>query len=263
MNAMHETALSKVVSSNIMKQSVMLEVAHILLHRKAKVHFDNQYKESAMMTAACEKGNAELVRLMFPYDSWDDPDYTHQVLSEAVDNGHTKVVELLLTSEHIDIDHEELVSMLHQACNKKDDPEMIRIMLDKYPELVDHTSKDYHYKITALMQASLEDHTEVVKMLLECGAKIDIQVTGSDDDDNVFDGVTALMLAAMAGKSKTVKLLLEKGAALQKIKCITTMMCCFACTLSCKNNHSVVVPTTVDDNDKIWLYIPFYLNQLL
>ena len=51
--------------------------------------------------------------------------------------------------------------------------------------------------------------------------------------------------------------------ALQKIKCITTMMCCFACTLSCKNNHSVVVPTTVDDNDKIWLFIPFYLNQLL
>ena len=53
------------------------------------------------------------------------------------------------------------------------------------------------------------------------------------------------------------------GVTLQKIKCITTMMCCFACTLSCKNNHSVVVPTTVDDNDKIWLYIPFYLNQLL
>ena len=33
------------------------------------------------------------------------------------------------------------------------------------------------------------------------------------------------------------------------------MLYCFACTLSCKNNHSVVVPTTVDDNDKIIMVI--------
>ena len=78
-NGRHETALLKIVSSNIMKQSVMLEVTRILLQHKAKVHYRNQ---SAMMTA-CRRGNAELVSLLLLYDSWGDNDYTHKVFSEA------------------------------------------------------------------------------------------------------------------------------------------------------------------------------------
>jgi ankyrin repeat protein len=56
---------------------------------------------------------------------------------------------------------------------------------------------------TALMIASQFGHIEVVKLLLERGAKLDLQVPS---------GPTALIIASAQGNTDVVKLLLESGA---------------------------------------------------
>jgi ankyrin repeat protein len=52
--------------------------------------------------------------------------------------------------------------------------------------------------------ASKNGHTEVVKLLLNKGAKANVK--------NIHDGVTALMKARQNGYKKIVNLLIENGA---------------------------------------------------
>jgi serine/threonine-protein phosphatase 6 regulatory ankyrin repeat subunit B len=56
---------------------------------------------------------------------------------------------------------------------------------------------------TTLMEASTAGRTEIVQMLLEKGADLDVK------DDN---GKTALMEASTSGRTEIVQMLLEKGA---------------------------------------------------
>jgi uncharacterized protein len=56
---------------------------------------------------------------------------------------------------------------------------------------------------TALMIASQFGHAEVGKLLIERGAKLDLQVTC---------GPTALLIASAQGNTEIVKILLENGA---------------------------------------------------
>lgn len=57
--------------------------------------------------------------------------------------------------------------------------------------------------MTAVMNAALEGHSEVIEVLVENGAELNAQNK---------DGWTALMLAALKGHSEVVHVLLEKGA---------------------------------------------------
>lgn len=57
--------------------------------------------------------------------------------------------------------------------------------------------------VSALRMASQEGHTDIVKLLLERGADVNIKST---------NGVTALMKASQNGHTDIVKLLLERGA---------------------------------------------------
>ena len=208
-NGRLETALSKVTSID-MTQSVMLEVVGVLLQNNAKVRFGYDYQKSAMMIA-CEKGNVELVRLMLPYDGWDEPEYTNTIFDVVNTYGDTKVMELLLTSKHITMDREKLANLVHKACLRTDDPEMVSIMLDRNPELVDCTCEFYSDGYTPLMRASVRRRTKIVKMLLERGANIDYQYQ-LDSPDEVA-GFSALMVAVKSVQMETVELLLEEGAA--------------------------------------------------
>ena len=57
---------------------------------------------------------------------------------------------------------------------------------------------------SALMLACQNQYTEIARLLLECGADVNMK--------NKFNGLTALMIASRDGAIKTVKLLLEHGA---------------------------------------------------
>jgi hypothetical protein len=113
--------------------------------------------------------------------------------------------------------------------------------------------------VTALMYAASAGHTEIVELLLNCGA--DVKAHGSEfsplqaaigggsqtvkqlldagasiDAPNIY-GETALMIAARLGKSEIVQLLLERGAdpSLRERKGLTSL------DLASNNGHTRVV----------------------
>ena len=86
--------------------------------------------------------------------------------------------------------------------------EGVKKILDDF-DLLDVTKQiiDHQYELTnktALMMASYQGHETVVELLLERGAKIEVQ------DGSLKQ--TALIMAADKGHERIVKLLLEKGA---------------------------------------------------
>jgi ankyrin repeat protein len=82
---------------------------------------------------------------------------------------------------------------------------------------------------TALMWAANGGHAEVVKLLLEKGADVNVKRIG--------DGITALAVAAQNGHTELVNLLLEKGAEVNA-KSSTGVT---ALILASQNGHTDVV----------------------
>lgn len=77
--------------------------------------------------------------------------------------------------------------------------EAVRMIIERYPECVDHKSSGK----TALQVAAHQGHIEIVSFLLESGADIN-----SRDDE----GDTALHYAAFGNQSEIIELLLRKGS---------------------------------------------------
>jgi len=88
---------------------------------------------------------------------------------------------------------------LHSAA-KGGDEERVKSLL--HDENIDVNKKDHGY--TALMYASMEGHSECVRLLAEARADLNII---SDSD-----GMTALMYASMEGRSECVEVLIGAGA---------------------------------------------------
>ena len=107
---------------------------------------------------------------------------------------------------------------MHKACGNvyHGNPEIVRSILDKYPELVDCTTEGERDGYTPLMRASMiTDSFNIVKMLLARGAMIDYQnKLEHTHTHSQVEGLTALMVAARFGTSSIVELLLEGGAAI-------------------------------------------------
>ena len=238
-NGRHQTALLQAISSE------NVEMTKLLLKLKAKPKV--RFIDSGLMTA-CKKGNVDLVKLLLPYYTWGDSgtDNVNLVFSEAVRSGHTKVVEFLLQSEHIDVALVKMVYLLHVACTKKDDPEMVKVLLDKKPDIVNCTLNTCRGRVdvnekgfTGLMQASAKGHTKVVELLLDRGAEIDYQnrTQTTGDNNRKFEGHSALMVACNTCNLETVKLLLARGA---KVDLLT------------KTGKSALMLSTKSDYEDLW-----------
>jgi ankyrin repeat protein len=79
-------------------------------------------------------------------------------------------------------------------------PELAKAALENGAE-VDRTYGPF--KQTALMRVSIEGNIEILKLLIQYGASIDMETTG---------GETALIYSAARGHTEIVKLLVENGA---------------------------------------------------
>ncbi|KAI9375947.1 ankyrin repeat-containing domain protein [Aspergillus egyptiacus] len=122
---------------------------------------------------AARNGSLGIVKLIL--DSGGDPnciaaEWSNKLLdapvSLAAKNGHTTVVELLLSR----ISGSDLVQQLGQtalrlsaACGKR---ETVRLLISKVANL----NETHLWSITALMNAIIEDHADIVELLLHHGA---------------------------------------------------------------------------------------------
>jgi ankyrin repeat protein len=122
------------------------------------------------------------------------------------------------------------MSTLLDAC-RDSDTERVKQLLDGDGGA--HVNEQDDYGRTALWWASMNGHTEVVKLLLDKGALL---------DDKNEDGLTALMLASANGHTEVVKLLLDRGALVdEKNKYANT-----ALMLASDNGHTEVVKLLLD-----------------
>ena len=128
--------------------------------------------------------------------------FTHgsSALMAAVQNGHEKVVELLLKrGAKVEKQENDGISPLMFA-SQLGHYEVVKLFLDNGDD-VDRVDNEGY---SAIMFASKKGHWKVVKLLLEKGSYIDQQ-----ENEN---GWSALMQASRFGHTKTVEVLLENGA---------------------------------------------------
>ena len=171
------------------------------------------------MLKACEMGYPELVEVFLQYEKWDmsprDCKFQYgqhscyeKALQHAACSGEVKVLKLLLNSKQsAEVTPKVMTSLVYDAC-ESDSPEMVRFLLTHEKlsgtDAVNHIFPNRGYaEESALMKATRKGHNRVVKQLLECGAKIDLQN---------YTGKSALMVAVRERQSKTAEILIDKGA---------------------------------------------------
>ena len=167
----------------------------------------------SVLNVGCKKGNVEVVKVLLEVEGIQDKLISGEVcncsrldmyystflcpFNTAIEHKHIQLVKWLLDSYMVtDIP----VGVLFSAIESQSS-EMVQLLLDHGGTAQVHPTADG--ETSALMLASNHGSIEIVKMLLEKGAKVDLH-----NESKVF----ALMLAARRGNFEVVKELLERRA---------------------------------------------------
>ena len=174
------------------------EAAKLLLERGAQVDLLDDEEMCALVTASL-LGHAELVKLLLEKGAQVDLQNSNGVsaLMWASMTGQTEVAKLLLErGAQVDLQDDDGMSALVWA-NTNLEQFFEKVLLNYY-------AMDF-WSLTMRKAINHRNHrrTEVVKLLLERGAQVDLQ------DNN---GQSPLMWASNMGQTEVVKLLLERGA---------------------------------------------------
>ena len=240
LNQVNQSALTPLmVACN--RPSVSSDIIDLLIEKGAKVDYQYNYGYSALMKAlqvgktnveavkclikhgaqvdskalevCCEKGNVEVVKVLLQVEGIQDnlisgelSDYkyadmvysvSHCPFNTAIKYKHIQLVKWLLDSYMVtDIPVGALFSAIESQSS-----EMVQLLLDHGGTAQVNPTADG--ETSALMLASYHGNIEIVKMLLEKGAKVNIQNEKK---------VSALILAADQGNVEVLKQLLEIGA---------------------------------------------------
>ena len=181
------------------------EIVQLLSERGAQVDDDDRFEdemldEPALVTASMN-GNSNVVKLLLEHGA---KKYLGWTITEAIRNEHAEIVQLLSEcGAQVDDDDRFEDEML-------DEPALITASMNGNSNVVklllEHGAKKYLG--WALTEAILKEHDEIIQLLSERGAQV-------DDDDRFEDEMLdepALITASMNGNSNVVKLLLEHGA---------------------------------------------------
>ena len=200
-----------------------IEVVSLLLRKKAGVNLKAHNGETALMKASA-MGHKEVVKLLLEYGAEVDyrTIYGQTALYFASSYGKIEVAQMLLEKgANANLQTALGYTALMQAVWYKQ-TELVKLLLEKGADVnlktIDGETAlhvglssnavmmNYDPEIIAnnMLDSIMIDRTEeIVKMLLENGAKVNLQ-------DEI--GETALMTAAEFGNTEAVKLLLERGA---------------------------------------------------
>lgn len=161
-----------------------LEVIKLLVEKGVNINYCA--KKSALQWASCQ-GHLEIVKFLVEKGAnvnLKHPEHGNIALHYASRSGHLEIVKLLVEKEaSVNTQNKYGRTALHHAS------ECTESLFEG------HESNPEHKEI--------EDYLEIVKLLVEKGANINIQ------DEH---GRTALHIASVNGRLEMVKLLVEKGA---------------------------------------------------
>ncbi|GBG26226.1 Ankyrin repeat and KH domain-containing protein 1 [Hondaea fermentalgiana] len=177
--------------------SGMLDLIILFLESGANVDLQSETGTTALMYA-CQNLKSRHLK-------------TVSAATGSDSNGHdAAVIECLLDhGASLKLRDSEGKSALEIACGIHGDPTIVQVLLDRGPVI--NPSK--HPKgLNALMLACAAGQLEIVQLLLQYGANMDVQVGGDDDETKAVEGYTALMLACRLGEDEIAGLLLESGA---------------------------------------------------
>jgi ankyrin repeat domain-containing protein 17 len=198
---------------------------------------DAEVSLDEMLSLACRQGKQDIVELLL--ESGANVNHRNKAgntpLLEACSQGHVTIAQMLLDhSANIDAPTEPTSdSALTWACTLGNDS-IVELLLKRGAN-VEHRTKD---GCTALMFAALAGHVKVTGLLLENGAKINVESDSNKDSPLTFacwkghrkvvqflleheanlehrtkEGFTPLMFAALGGHTDVANLLLDRGAA--------------------------------------------------
>jgi ankyrin repeat protein len=174
-----------------------IEIARILLDAGAEVNV--RTPRGTALGIAARSGNAEMVQTLLAAGADHNLRGEHNPvpLQEAVAGGHVQVVRNLLSGADGEVEGKEFALFFAAAENAV---EIIRLLLSDGTNpnaLVDS------YTGTPFMVAARNGQTEAVEVLLEAGARVDVQAS---------HGATALGMAISNNVDDIVEILVERGA---------------------------------------------------
>ena len=194
-------------------EDVKVEVVKCLIKHGAQVDLKDSRGKS-VLSVGCKKGNVEIVKVLLEVEGVQDELISGGMSSgsingimnistqlcpfnTAIEQKHIELVKWLLDSYMVtDIPVGALFSAIKSQCS-----EMVQLLLDHGGTAQVNPTADG--ETSALMLASYHGNSEIVKMLLEKGAKVNLH-----NENEVF----ALTLAAGQGNVEVVKELLERRA---------------------------------------------------
>ncbi|XP_027047638.1 ankyrin repeat domain-containing protein 17-like isoform X3 [Pocillopora damicornis] len=225
-----------------------------------------------MMSLACRQGKLDIVELLL--ESGAHVDYRNKAgntpLLEACSQGHVDVARYLLDhNANIDAPTETTSdSALTWACTLGNEA-IVELLLERTSD-VEHRTKD---GCTALMFAALAGHVKVAAMLLDHGAKINVESDSNKDSPLTFacwkghcdvvelllernaniehrtkEGFTPLMFAALGGHTDVARKLLERKA---KVNVPSGSNNDIPLTSACWKGHHDVVKLLLEFNSNI------------
>uniref|UniRef100_A0A7S0WJH8 Uncharacterized protein n=1 Tax=Pyramimonas obovata TaxID=1411642 RepID=A0A7S0WJH8_9CHLO len=182
-------------------------VVRDLLRAKAVVDLPNEHGDTALRLAIMH-GHEKTVRAVLEDgrvavdQKREDDDCTGLV--SAVYYGHPDIVCTLLEfGARVDLRvGPDGPTPLHLAA-ERGELEMVRSLLEAKPPAEVDAVDAVGDKDTPLMRAAGNGHTEVVELMVQHGAAVDLED---------WEGSTALIKAALSGSAANVRLLLEWGA---------------------------------------------------
>ena len=203
------------------------KIVELLLEYGTHINQQDYHSDSSALMMASRNGSTETVRLLLEYNASVDLQnkYGWSALMMASLNNHADVVRLLLEHQaSVDIQEHWGYSILEnhagvqlpiheisavQPKNKGGSAlmlaaqagniEIIKLLLE-YKASVNLQSQQF---VSALMLAASNDHSKIVELLLEYGADVNLQS---------HQGLSALMTAASKSHVETVRILLKYGA---------------------------------------------------
>lgn len=169
---------------------------------------------------AAEKGNIKVTKVLI-----ENTANIEGVVQSATLSGKVEFLEYLLFGENVYINQKEISDSFYLAI-KKGDIDVIKLYLNRYPDLVNSSLRDGNS--TALHVAAQENDLGVVRLLVESGADVNVQ-------NATASGTTPLSDAAQLGNCSIVDYLIKKGANVN---------------LKNKNGETPLIATTMCSNDK-------------